>query len=268
MKRLSSWLSGMRLATFFVAGLLLLGGCATMRRPPAIPADVNSAERVLAALEANYGRLDRFRGEGRLSVSAPGRSFSLDTRVFIDRPDTLYVRLEALFGLDVGWLFADRIGYLFYIPMQNAYGRGPVDSLSLNGFIDVMPDYDQFLATLTGIELARHLTTPRLSREGKLLVLTGHGALGMQTFWIDPERGVITRSEVVDSTGVVVLRQQFDRFSRVNGVQLPFTIKVLRPLEQQGMTLFYERVSVNKKFSAKEIKLKIPASARKMNFKE
>lgn len=254
-----------RAAFLSLAALVLLtAGCATWRRAPAIPQEATSVERVREVLEANYGRLEQFKARGRLQIASPGQSAVLDARVLIDRPDTLYVRLEALLGIDVGWLFCDRREYLFYLPLENLYGRGPADSLRLDRFFKVTPDYEQLMGALLGLELARHLTDPQIERDESGLRLSGSSALGQHQYWIDPVRGVVTRGEVRDGAGELLLRQSFERFSRIGGVQVPRLIRLQRPRERQGITLLYEEISINKRFSAAEIKTRIAESAHRL----
>lgn len=247
-----------------LAGALLAAGCATWRRAPAIPPEESSVERVREVLEINYSRLEQFKARGRLQIAAPGQSAVLDARVLIDRPDTLYVRLEALLGIDVAWLFCDRREYLFYLPLENLYGRGPADSLRLERFFRVTPDYEQLMSVLLGLELARNVEELRLDRDESGLRLSGTSPLGQHQYWIDPVRGVVTRGEVRDGAGELVLRQSFERFSKIGGVQVPRLIRLQRPREKQGLTLLYDEISINKRFSAAEIKTRIAASAHRL----
>lgn len=251
--------------TLLFTVIMMAGGCATFRRPALLPADMESPGRVIAALDNNYARIDKFKGRGRLLLSTPSRSISLDMDVLIDRPDTLFLRLEALFGLDVGWLFSDRHEYRLYLPTQNLFSQGAMDSLRWERYVRIAPGYDLLLGTLVGLEQAGALAEPALAREEKRLVLTGTSPMGVHTFWIDPGRGVVTQSEVCDSTGLLLVRQRFERFSRIKGVQVPHTIRIERPAEKQRLVLQYEKISINKKFSAREIKTTIPASARRIN---
>ncbi|HOT95939.1 MAG TPA: DUF4292 domain-containing protein [bacterium] len=247
-----------------LAAILLCSGCAALRQPMLFPADSEALDLVLRTLENNYARIDHFEGEGRLSVAIPGRSVSLMAHLLIDRPDTLYVRLEALFGLDVGWLFCNRQHYRFYIPMENLYGAGPVDSLLSGSAFRLVPDYDELLSTLCGLERARGLTGLEINRVESRLILTGAGPLGRHTYWIDPKRGVVLQGQVCDSSGQVLLRQKYDHFKRINGVHIPQAIRVERPAARETLALRYEAVRINKKYSTKEIKTRIPASARKV----
>ena len=247
-----------------VTGVVLLSSCAVFRHPPAISPEIRSPKQVLATLESNYARLDYFKGRGRLSVTAPDRAVSLDVQVYIDRPDTLYIRLEAIFGIDVGWLYSDGREYRYYIPMQNIYGQGSIDSLRKERLVALMVDYDELLALFSGIERAKDLNEPKLSHEGKTVVLTGEDAMGKHTYWIDAKHGVVTQSQVSDSLGRILLQQKYERFRRIRNVLVPHVIRLERPAEKQVLILFYDQISINRKFSANEIKTKIPASARKM----
>jgi len=253
---------------FSAVFLLAAAGCAPFTSRRAIEAVETSPGRVVQIVEKNYSRIRNLHGRGRMQVEATGRSFSLGAQVAVQYPDTLFIRLEAVFGIDVGWLFADRQRFTFFIPMQNSYLTGATDSLSTSPLFDFEMPYPDLINTLGGRPMIGELQTADLKKTQKEWILSGGPTIERRLFWIDPRRGVVTRAEVRDSSGQAILVQQFERFGRIDGVYLPHTIRLLRPLEKQGMTLFYETLTLNAKSMAKVFKRKIPQNARRIEFDE
>lgn len=251
-----------------LTGLLLLlwSGCSVWKVKPAIAPDEHRLENVLTIISDNDARLDRLKGRGRMVIELSERSMTLDAHVIIDRPDTFYIRLEALFGLDVGWLFVVKDKYTFYSPMQNTYASGSTDSLRMGPLPDFFIDGHAILRAFAGLALVNNLQNMQIVQEGKDLILSGTTDMGVQKHWIDRGRGVIIRSEQNDSTGQVLVRTSYERFSKLNGVFVPRTIRLQRPSERQGVTMFYEQLHVNEKRSAKDIKIKIPRNARRVSW--
>lgn len=254
----------MRKKRLLIASITLLLACAPFAYRPVFSPAETSFERVIKTLEANNNLLHNLKGQGRLIIENLGKSYSLDAHIVIIRPDTLYVRLEAIFGVNVGWLFSDRNDYTFYIPMQNAFFTGSSDSLAFGKFLDFDLKYDSLLGAMTGIDLLSDLEQYQLSQDGEMLLLQGRSQVGKHIYWIDPRHGVITRAEIRDNTNQVVLIETFERFRQLHGIFVPRTIRIQRPMEQQGFTIFYEKLSLNEKISGKEFKRKIPSSARQL----
>ena len=244
---------------------LLPCGCTVWKTRPVIPMEERSAARVLAIINANAEKLDHLKGRGRMTLEMSGRSMTLDAHIIMNRPDTLYIRLEALFGLDVGWLFVDKERYTLFNAMQNTYASGAIDSLPGGALPGFEVDVSHFLGSLTGLESARNMHDLQMSRDEDGLAVEGLTALGRQKHWMDRSRGVVVRSESYDSTGAVLLQAAYERFSRINGVQVPRTIRLKRPPENQSITIFYQQLQINEALSAKDFKLKIPANARRID---
>ncbi len=251
-----------------LTGLLLLvwSGCSVWKAKPVIAPDENRLENILAMIRHHDARLDRLKGRGRMVIDLPEQSMTLDAHVIVDRPDTFYIRLEALFGLDVGWLFVVKDKYTFYSPMQNTWASGSTDSLRMGPLPDFFIDSHAVLGAFAGLALVNNLENMHITREGKDLILSGTTELGAQKHWVDRGRGIIIRSEQYDTTGQVLVRTSYERFSKLNGVFVPRTIRLQRPGQRQGVTMFYEQLQVNEKLSAKDIKIKIPRNARRVSW--
>jgi outer membrane lipoprotein-sorting protein len=241
--------------------LLLLFGCSHTLRRPAIPSDETRWRLIPQLLQNNYNRLKTFKASGRMIVESPEQSFSTSSRVVISRPDSLYLKLEATFGIDVGWLFSDRKTFRFYSPQRNMCYYGSFDSLRVGDFFSFDLSYDKFLQALAGIELVDGLDSGQLEKDGKSLLLTGETGQKKVSYWIDPSKGVVTRSEVRDSRGQVILQSEYQRFAYVDHVYVPRTIRIKRPLERERLTLYYTRLEINKKINDNDIRTKIPDSA-------
>ena len=244
--------------------LLLIFGCSQTLRRPAISSDETRWRLIPRLLQNNYDRLKTFKASGRMIVESPEQSFSTSSRIVISRPDSLYLKLEATFGIDVGWLFSDRKTFRFYSPQRNMCYYGSFDSLRVGDFFSFNLSYDKFLQALAGIELVDELDFGKLEKDGKSLLLTGETGQKKVSYWIDPSMGVVTRSEIRDNRGQVILQSEYQRFAHVDRVYVPRTIRIKRPLERERLTLYYNRLEVNKRIDGNDIRTKIPQSALKV----
>jgi hypothetical protein len=57
---------------------------------------------------------------------------------------------------------------------------------------------------------------------------------------------LITRIEHLDTQGKLVLEQRFLNFQRVNGIVLPFYIRIIQPKERRMVAVNYSDLAVNK----------------------
>lgn len=243
--------------------LSLTLGCAPGLRRPVIPPDEDRWQAVSAILQKNYERLQTLRGWGTLSVQAPDLSYSTSARIVLNKPDSIFIKIEAAFGIDVGWLFSDRKSFILYSPLQNSYYSGAGDSLYLSDFIPFDLGYDKLIQTIAGMELALDIEKGVLKREGDQLILIGHRENRQHIYWIDPGKGVVTKAQTWENRERLILQQEYSRFVTIQNVTLPQTIKLTRPRERESLTLFYERLNVNDRLSEKDFRHKLPQNAVK-----
>ncbi len=244
--------------------LVFLAGCAPALRRAAINPGETNWQVIPQALQNNFDRLKTLKGWGRLVVETPQMAYNATSTIVLKKPDSLFVKIEAIFGLDVGTLFADRDTYRLYIPSHNTCYTGSTDSMALSQFIAFDLSLKKLIHTFTGLETAQGLSKGILKKEKNRIILWGNDGTFIHKYWIDPKQGVITRAEIRNKKNQTVLLEEFDRFIRLDGIVVPRTIRLQRPLENESLTLFYENLVVNKKVSAKEFRFQVPQKVIKV----
>ncbi len=251
------------LLAFILSSLWL--GCAGTARRPALSEEETRWEVVPEVLRQNFELLKTLKGRGKLIVESPDLSYSADSRIVFKSPDSLYLKVEAILGIDIGWFFSDRQSFTVYTPFTNAYYTGSIDSFKFGGLLAFEHmTYDRLLQALIGLVLIPPLNNGRLSRSGKSLLLSGTVGSFALRYWIDPGKGVVTRAEMRDKGDQLILSGEFQRFIRSADVYLPRSIRLQRPVQKQSITMFYDLLEVNKEISKKEFKTKIPENATRM----
>lgn len=213
----------------------------------------------------NYSHLKTLEGQAQLTVQSAGQAFSAETRIKMKRPDSLYLKIEAALGLDVGVFFANRRNYLLYSPMENICYTGSVDSLQKAPLFDMDISYDKLLEICAGAEIPVQLQYSQ-TRQGKdHIILSGMVDSLSYTYYLDRAHGLVKKLEIHDPQARLVSLHEFSRFKKINGFTIPHTIRVQRPLTKESLSLFYTQLKINKKMSGKDFYVKIPESAFKVN---
>ena len=55
----------------------------------------------------NFQNLNSFEGKARVIIELPGRGYNGFSNVYINMPDSIFIKTEAILGIDVGALFVD-----------------------------------------------------------------------------------------------------------------------------------------------------------------
>lgn len=247
-----------------LVALFLVNGCAGIYRKPAIDIESATWKSIPAVLAKNRDRLSTLKGKARILVEMPGFQYQAYSDVVIKRPDSVFVKIKAALGIDMGCFFSDRQTFAVYLPFQNTFYSGSLDSLVIPNLTRFDFSYEQLLEALTGIEVPSNLDSGSLSVERNQLILTGKLQGQNVKYWIDPNNGVVTRTEVFDGNGDVIFRERFERITRLGGVVLPRTIRLERPNRNESLVVHYTHLEVNKPVKNDYFKLKIPKNAVKV----
>lgn len=248
---------------FLPLALCLLAGCAAFRSSrPLVPTD---PQQVYFKVAENYRRVQSFRGNGRLIIDSPEMQLAAAATVLTKQPDSMFIKVEATFGVDAGFFFADRKRFESYSPFENTYFFGDVNHMDQLLLFRMQVNYDEMLSGITGAMLPPFDSTFVMTIDNDNYRFEGKREAWRVTYWIDPKRGAVTKAEQHDSTGALYSRQTFRRFHKTEGVWLPQWLQLDRPTTRERFTIFYDRVAINTKIDAASFSLRVPASAAHIN---
>ncbi len=238
----------------------ILAGCAGSSRTLQVEAGMKP-ETIYLQVAENYRRLQTFRGLGKLIIDSPQNQVVASATVLTRQPDSMFVKAEGMFGVDAGFFFADRKRFESYSPFENTYFFGEAGQLRRLVLFQVEVTYDEMLSGIVGAILPPLDSTFAMTAEDEALRLDGRRGEWQMSFWIDRERGVVTKAEQRDREGKLYSRQTFRRFRKANGIWLPQWLQLDRPGQRERFTIYYDRVQVNGKISPREFSLRVPPSA-------
>jgi outer membrane lipoprotein-sorting protein len=241
----------------------MLSSCASSSRSVRLDAGAKP-EAIYLQVADNYRRLQTFRGAGKLIIDSPRTQVVASATVLTRQPDSMFIKIEATFGVDAGFFFADRKRFESYSPFENTYFFGGVGELRRLVLFQVEVTYDEMLSAIVGAILPPLDSTYTLEIEDGAYRLEGRRNKWQLAYWVDPERGVVTKAEQRDPEGKLYSRQTFRRFRKTNGLWLPQHLQLDRPGQRERFTIYYDRVQVNGGISGKEFSMRVPPSVKRI----
>src|SRR5512136_2125038 len=91
---------------------LLFASCSSSRAPIALDTQKVGAAELLRLVQKNSDRLQSLTGKGNLSFEAPEMAGSAFFSLALKKPDSLLVKLQGPFGIDVGMVFLSRTRFV------------------------------------------------------------------------------------------------------------------------------------------------------------
>lgn len=252
--------------TFLFAGLLFLPTAFIACSSSSKLAQLRDAkaENVYSRIADNYRRLQTFSGSGKIIVETPDLQYAGTVHVVARPPDSLIVKVEAAFGVDVGFFFADRSRFSSYAPLENTYYTGRTGDAPELLFFHIEVSFEEIMSEMIGAVVPPFDSSFVMQVDGDDLRFDGKRGEYHVTYWVDAEKFVVKRGVLIDAKNKIAGKQEFSRFRKKNGVWLPQLIRAeSRPAgAQQRLTIFYERIDPGIKLTPAMFTFKVPANAK------
>jgi outer membrane lipoprotein-sorting protein len=222
------------------------------------------AEDVYSRVADNYRRLQTFSGSGKIIIETPELQYAGAVQVVARPPDSLIVKVEAAFGVDVGFFFADRARFASYAPLENTYYTGRTGDAPELLFFHIEVSFEEIMSEMIGAVVPPFDSSFAMQVDGDDLRFDGKRGEYHVTYWVDAEKFVVKRGVLIDAKNKIAGKQEFSRFRKKNGVWLPQLIRAeSRPAgAQQRLTIFYERIDPGSKVTPGMFTFKVPANAK------
>ena len=212
----------------------------------------------------HLNHLESFQGRAKIIIELPGKGYNGSSSVYINLPDSIFVKTEAIFGIDIGALFVDQANFGAYAPRDNVFYYGEVETLRLSDFLQVELETEELYEVFTGLVQVIVDSTSQLSFDDGKFVITTQAEKGILKYWIDPRKYVVTESQLLGEDDQVLFTKKFERFKKKNNLELPRIIRLTRPKARERITVYYTRQEINKGIAAKQFQMKVPKNARKV----
>jgi hypothetical protein len=240
---------------------LLLASCAPTRESLMLDTRQVPADRVIQAVRNGETPDALFSGAGSVSFESPDMNGSVFFSVVMRRPDSLLVRLEGPFGLDVGHLFADRNHFVLYNAMENWYMDEPTSSAGMRSALPIDLPFDQMIDAFAGtFHLPATGTPVSYSVDDDKFLLRYRQGTDTASYWVDPLLRVVTRYQIVRGDSTVV-DATADRFTEEGGRVVPRSITMTLPASSRSVSVFYSSIDPNP--STVSFARTVPARARR-----
>jgi hypothetical protein len=240
----------------------LAAACGTTREGVVLdPARVPAAE-LIRRVQEESDRIRTVSGTGSMVFDSPQISGSAEFTLALDKPDSLLLKLEGPFGLDVGLLFLDASRFVAYNSMENEVMEGPSDSAALRLFIPVPLAPRQIVDAFSG----RYPVDPggRLlgyGVDGERFLLTAMSGRDTCRYWIDPAALAVTSYRRTAPDGRVMIDAELARLTSVDDIEIPRSIVIRAPARGSMIRVLFADLDVNG--DPPDFLYSIPANARR-----
>lgn len=226
-----------------------------------------SFEDIKVRVNESSERLLSLDAEGEISIDSPELSNTGSITVSINKPDSIFTKLEGPFGIDVADLLITRKDFIYYNVRDNKVIRGVSSPSNLRYIMKVNVSFDELINAFSG----KYTFTDddyedaKVSTEGNDYVVSLKSGKESRIFRIDKKSFFVTKIGTYDEKGNTKIEIIYENFYEKDGIYFPKNISISRPAESQNIWLTYYSEQFNK--NKLTYKLKIPKSAKTILWK-
>jgi outer membrane lipoprotein-sorting protein len=207
-----------------------------------------SPEDIIRRMGMNHDEVSTFQASGSISIESQEFTGTASITVAIKRPDSILIKIEGPFGIDIGSMLLTNERFTYYDSHANRVITGPSTSKNIRSILKVDLTFTDVMDVLSGATSLWRETKPPDSvsvDDDYLLFLFRKGPMRFR-YWIDPEKSVVIRYEIDEDETGPLLETRYRRFSRFDTVIVPRSISILAQRENRGLSLYYNDVEINK----------------------
>ncbi len=221
-------------------------------------------ERVRQNVQENQQRVQTLKGAGNIAVETPEIAQSGSFELELRKPDSVLMKFEGPFGIDVGAALLTPKEFYFYSSLQNRLITGSMNNTSLRRIFRIDTNLEELINLLTGGSFfAEDQGAPEaFTVEEEQFVLTYARNGGSRRYWIDPSSLLIAKIQHLDRDGKPVLEQRFSNFRSIEGILLPHHVRLLQFKERRGVSISFSTMIVNA--GDLHLLLDVPNNARRV----
>jgi outer membrane lipoprotein-sorting protein len=223
-------------------------------------------EDIIHRMELNHSAVNTFQASGSISIDSREFAGSASITVSIKRPDSILIKIEGPFGIDIGSMLLTSEQFIYYDSHSNRVITGPSTQENIRSLLKVDLSFADVMDVLTGAaSLWRESIPPDsvLVDDDQLLFLFLKGSERAR-YWVDPEKSVVNRYELDQDEAGPILEAHYKRFSQFKTIFVPRSISVLAHKLNRGLSLYYDDIEINK--PELDFSFVIPRNAKRVNW--
>lgn len=205
-----------------------------------------SSSVLVQMVEERAGRIRSMTGKGTVSFESPEIGGTAGFTLALKKPDSLLVRFEGPFGIDVGTLFLSRERYVMYNSMDNRVVTGVPTERAMRSVIPFELTHEQILSSFAGA-LAIPVGADPLTYliDDKKFLLSYACGTEICSYWIDPRYLLVMKYERRDRQQRLLMTITVSHPTEQDNIILPRRIVVKFPEEGRQLSIYYSSFQLN-----------------------
>ena len=245
--------------------LLVFSSCSPKRTELSLDPAAIDAPGLISLVRDRSTMVHSLEGRGTVTFESTEFGGTAAFELTMRKPDSLLVLLEGPFGIDLGTLFLSRERYVAYNSQDNLVVTGIPHGKTIRTVIPFDLSFDEVLNAFSGtFEIPDYPADVKTYAvdDGMFLLVLSCGAR-VCSYWIDHTLLQVSRYEVHDNHGTILMQATMASFSGEGDANVPRRIMLWFPSENKQIAVQYSSLTVNP--ADISFAYSVPSDARVLN---
>jgi len=223
----------------------------------------------------NSLEIETFQGNAHLTVESPIENFQGNAKVFYKRPDSLFVQIQAGFGVPLGSMLVIGDKVQLYNIRDRVLFRSEGADVPLDDLIGMNLRAGNLIEATLGLPRPPSFQISTITEDDSISYDSIEGNFKYyldvgseeREYIADPDEQVFTHYSIIrtenDTTACT-----FKNFRRFKNIRIPQHVQIIRYKQKERLAFFYTRMNVNKKLPNNRFQIKISDNVEVINLTE
>lgn len=248
----------------YTAALLIFVGCAGLIQKKPLTIENITIEKIKYRVAQNNFKFQCMKANAEISVESPRVNFRANSNLVLKKPDSLFLKIKAPFGLGFGSVFVNKERFLIYSSFENRVYTGDPQKLGRSNLLPIDLELEKIIEAFSGIQLIDSNENDSLAIDRNRYVIIESGISQKKKYWIDPKKFVVTEFQLLNDKHEPLILLEYRQFEKKNQVILPKLIQITQPTRKTRLTILYSSRKPNCQLNENDFLIKIPEQAEKI----
>ena len=234
----------------FALSLIVLIACSGSREEAEL--DKIPIKEIKQKVNEQFNKIESLEAYGTIAFDSPEMSNTGYMEVRLRKPDTVMIKIEGPFGIDIANALITRTDFIYYNVQDNKVIMGPTSDINIGAILKIKISFDELINSFSGAFYFENEEQDSIdaASENNSYVLQVNKDFGKKKYYIDPNTYVVNTYSVYNNKHKQLLEVNYSKFEiesvSTGTINFPNQITINKPDTKQTVWLIYEGKELNK----------------------
>jgi hypothetical protein len=209
--------------------------------------DVNkiSVNDLLDNINQEQKYITSLQGKARITIESNEFNGIFFSDIYCNNHDSLLLSVKGPFGIEAGTVFIGENRFIMYNNMSDKFFNGSKDNFKNKYFLQFPFKLSELIPIFTARDKISSMIINEYSIKNGMFFIIVQNNHNTYHIWVNHKNGHINKIEYYQDDRLQYIKE-YSNFIKINKINFPNKIHVIRPYENQAISIYYIKLQLNK----------------------